>query len=150
MVSVCMQFAGGSEWLKVMWRCGLDIQRTLISIECCHLQVMTELLTYLKTRILVNSIGFRDSYFSLMLQGATALFNLAFTAAMLRWAALKDSGQGSGGRSRMRLGWLNRQEPHVHVSFFLDMLPYIGLLILNLVPMMWCWVWQLLLHDYSV
>ena len=98
---------------------------------------MTELLAYLKTRILVNSIGFRDSYFSfLMLRGATALFNLAFIAAMLRWAALKDSEEGSGGRSRMRLGWLNKPEPHVHVSFFLDMLSYIGLLILNLVPIM--------------
>ena len=92
------------------------------------------LLTYLKTGILVNSIGFRTAYFSFsMLRGVTALFSLVFASAMLRWAALKDSEQESGSRCSIRLAWLNRHEPHVHVSFFLAMLSYIGLLVLNFI-----------------
>ena len=54
-------------------------------------------------------------------------------AAMLRWAALKDSEQEDGSRYSRRLSWLNEHEPQVHVSFFLDMLSYIGLLVLNFI-----------------
>ena len=71
-----------------------------------------------------------------MLRGVTALFSLVFASAMLCWAALKDSEHEIGERSRMRLGWLNKPEPHIHVSFFLDMLSYVGMLVLNVVPIM--------------
>ena len=106
----------------------------MASIVLKPLMCSSALLTFLKTGILVNSIGFRAAYFSFsMLRGVTALFSLVFAAAMLRWAALKDSEQESGSRCSMTLGWLNRHEPHVHVSFFLDMLSYIGLLVLNFI-----------------
>ena len=112
----------------------LDIGVKMVSIALKLLTCSSALSTYLKTGILVNSIGFRAAYFSFsMLRGVTALFSLVFASAMLRWAALKDSEQESGSRWSMRLGWLNRHEPHVHVSFFLDMLSYIGLLVLNFI-----------------
>ena len=112
----------------------VDIGMKMVSIALKLLTCSSALSTYLKIGILVNSIGFRAAYFSFsMLRGVTALFSLVFASAMLRWAALKDSEQESGSRCSMRLGWLNKYEPHVHVSFFLDMLSYIGLLVLNII-----------------
>ena len=110
----------------------VDIGLKMVVIALKLMTCSSALSTYLEIGILVDSIGFRIAYFSFtMLRGATALFSLTFTAAMLRWAALKEGEKKSGNRLSRTLGWLDKYEPHVHVSFFIDMLVYGGLLVLN-------------------
>ena len=112
----------------------VDIGLKMVSIAMKLLTCSSGLSTYLKIGIRVDSIGFRAAYFFFtILRGATAMFSLVVTAALLRWAALKDSEQESGSRFSKMLGWLNKYEPHVHVSFFFDMLTYGGLLALNFI-----------------
>ena len=79
--------------------------------------------------------SFQHAYLAFcVIRGITSLWSLGFTGAMLRWSVLKREHKWDD-RSWLTkvLKWLNKYEPHVHVSFFFDMLTYFGLLILNLV-----------------
>lgn len=110
----------------------VDIGLKMVGIALKLMTCSSALSTYLAIGILVDSIGFRIAYFSFtLLRGATALFSLAFTAAMLRWSALKEEEKESGNRLSKTLKWLDKYDPHAHVSFFFDLLPYGGLLVLN-------------------
>ena len=78
---------------------------------------------------------FRAAYaaFSLI-RSITSLFSLVFSGAMLRWAVLKSEHKWED-RSWLTkwLRFLNKYQPHVHGSFFFDMLTYFGLIVLNLI-----------------
>ena len=57
-----------------------------------------------------------------------------FSGAMLRWAVLKKEHKWED-RSWLTkwLRFLNKYQPHVHGSFFFDVLIYFGLIVLNLI-----------------
>ena len=108
----------------------LDIGLKMVAVALKIMTCSSALATYLQIGILVQSLGFRAAYFAFtMLRGITALFSLIFTAALLRWEALKEDERETG----KFLKTLYMYEPHVHVSFFFDMLSYCGLLVLNFI-----------------
>ena len=86
----------------------------------------------------IHSYGgfhFRLAYFSIsLIRSITALFSLGFTGAMLRWAVLKREHKLSDQRwLTTTLRFLDRYQPHVHISFFFDMFTYFSLIVLNLI-----------------
>ena len=107
----------------------IEIGLKMITIALKLLACSSAFATYLQIGILVQSLGFRAAYFTFtLLRGVTALFSLTFAATMIRWAVLKESEAENG----TILKCLYDYEPQTHISFFLDMLCYGGLLVLNL------------------
>ena len=109
---------------------GLKLIGIFLKLNTCS----SALATYLKlgTR---GGPSFQHAYLAFcVIRGITSLWSLGFTGAMLRWSVLKREHKWDD-RSWLTkvLKWLNKYEPHVHVSFFFDMLTYFGLLVLNLV-----------------
>ena len=79
--------------------------------------------------------SFRSAYAAFsIIRSITSLFSLVFSGAMLRWAVLKKEHKWED-RSWLTkwLRFLNKYQPHIHGSFFFDMLTYFGLLVLNLI-----------------
>ena len=79
------------------------------------------------------SFQFAYFFFSLI-RSITSLFSLGFSGAMLRWALLKKEHKWED-RSWLTkvLRFLNKYEPHIHFSFFFDVVTYFSLLVLNLI-----------------
>ena len=110
----------------------VDIGLKMIAIALKLMTCSSALSTYLKIAILVDSLRFCVAYFSFtILRGVTAVFSLTFTAAMIRWSALKQNEKESDKPFSKLLGCLDKYAPHSHISFILDMLAYGGLLALN-------------------
>ena len=79
--------------------------------------------------------SFRAAYclFSLI-RSITALFSLGFSGAMLRWALIKKEHKWEDSSWLTKvLRFLDKYQPHIHCSFFFDMLTYFSLLVLNLI-----------------
>lgn len=79
--------------------------------------------------------AFQSAYatFSLI-RSITAIFSLGFSGAMLRWAVLKEEHKlGDSSWLTKLLRFLDKYQPHVHGSFFIDMITYFPLLVLNLI-----------------
>lgn len=112
----------------------LEVGVKMIVISLKLMTCSSALSTYLSLGILVKSFAFRVAYFSFtLLRGVTALFSLSFTAALLRYTVLKEDEKNTNSGMTRFLGWLNEKEPHVHISFAVDMITYGGLLALNFV-----------------
>ena len=78
---------------------------------------------------------FKQTYYIFsLIRGFTSLWSLGFSGAMLRWSVLKREHKWDD-RSWLTkvLRFLNKYRPHIHISFFFDMLTYFGLLVLNLI-----------------
>ena len=78
---------------------------------------------------------FQAAYASFsIIRSITSLFSLVFSGAMLRWAVLKKEHKWEDHSWLTKcLRFLNKYQPHVHGSFFFDMLTYFGLIVLNLI-----------------
>ena len=82
-----------------------------------------------------GGLNFQKAYFAFtIIRSITSLFSLIFSGAMLRWAVLKKEHKWED-RSWLTkwLRFLNKYQPHIHGSFFFDMLTYFGLIVLNLI-----------------
>lgn len=113
------------------------ITEVCVKMLVIALKLMTcssALSTYLSLGILVKNFAFRVAYFSFtLLRGLTAIFSLTFTALLLRHTVLKGDEKESENCLTRVLNWLSDKEPHVHISFVVDMICYGGLLALNFV-----------------
>ena len=94
------------------------------------------LATFLK--LVPNSSGgihFKLGYYWIsLIRSITALFSLCFTGAMLRWAVLTQEHKlNDKKRLTTVLRFLDKYQPHVHISFFFDMFLYFSLIVLNLI-----------------
>lgn len=79
--------------------------------------------------------NFRMAYFSVsLIRSITALFSLGFSGAMLRWAVLKQEHKLTDQKKLTRmLRFMDKYQPHVHISFFFDAFCYFSLIVLNLI-----------------
>lgn len=112
----------------------LEVGAKMVIIALKLMTCSSALSTYLSVAILVQNFAFRIAYFSFtLLRGVTAILSLSFTAALLRYTVLKEDEKEKNNRMTRLLGWLNENEPHVHISFIMDVITYGGLLALNFV-----------------
>lgn len=112
----------------------LEVALKMVVIALKLMTCSSALSTYLSLGILVKSFVFRVAYFSFtLLRGVTALFNLSFTAILLRHAVLKENEKEDKNHTTKMLNWLSKWEPHTHISFVVDMVTYGGLFALNFI-----------------
>ena len=103
----------------------------LLSIFLKLLTTSSAFSTYLLLGIQLN-YSRRLAYLVLtVLRGVSSLFSLGFTAALLRWIVLKRESQENKSYLSRLLGWMDKYQPHTHIAFIVDMVCYIGLLVLN-------------------
>ena len=103
----------------------------LLSIFLKLLTTSSAFSTYLLLGIQLN-YSRRLAYLVLTaLRGVSSLFSLGFTAALLRWIVLKKESQENRSCLNRLLGWMDKYQPHTHIAFIVDMVCYIGLLVLN-------------------
>ena len=109
---------------------GLQLIPIFLKINTCS----SAFATFIKLAPL-GGPRFRQTYYAFsLIRGFTSLWSLGFSGAMLRWSVLKREHKWDD-RSWLTkvLRFLNKYRPHVHISFFFDMLTYFGLLVLNLI-----------------
>jgi hypothetical protein len=113
----------------------VDIGLKLVSIFTKIMTGSSALATYLKIGILVKSQAFRIAYFTFtMMRGVTAMFNMLFTALLLRWEVLEEERKDKTENTFDEiLKWLHKFEPHTTIAFAIDFVAYGGLIILNLI-----------------
>ena len=103
----------------------------LLSIFLKLLTASSAFSTYLELGI-QGEYNFRLMYLVFtVLRGVSSLFSLGFTAALLRWTVLKKDSQENKSCLNRLLRWLDKYQPHTHITFIVDMVCYIGLLVLN-------------------
>lgn len=133
---IICECACNSEAVEVR-NCKHLIAEVGIKMVVIALKLMTcssALATYLSIGILVKSFAFRVAYFSFtLLRGVTAIFSLSFTAILLRHTVLKEDEKEDDNLTTNILNWLNKWEPHTHISFVVDMVTYGGLFALNFI-----------------
>ena len=92
------------------------------------------LAAYLAVVAAMENDALRITYLVFTLtRGITALFSMGYIATLLRWKVLSDNKQLKEGRIVLFLGLLNHFEPHTHVVFVVDLVTYVGLLVMNFV-----------------
>ena len=103
----------------------------LFSITLKLMTASSAFSTYLKLGI-QGSYNFRLMYLTFtVIRGVSSLFSLGFSAAMLRWSVLKREHQmGRSCQSRI-LGFFDKYQLHTHTAFLIDIVSYLGLLVLN-------------------
>jgi hypothetical protein len=103
----------------------------LLSIFLKLLTTSSAFSTYLLLGIQLN-YSLRLAYLVFtVLRGVSSLFSLGFTAALLRWTVLTKESQEHKSCLNRLLGWVDKYQPHTHIAFIVDMVCYIGLLVLN-------------------
>ena len=103
----------------------------LLSIFLKLLTTSSAFSTYLQLGIQLD-YSLRLTYLVLtVLRGVSSLFSLGFTAALLRWTVLKKENQENKSCLNRLLQWVDKYQPHTHTAFIMDMVCYIGLLVLN-------------------
>ena len=82
-----------------------------------------------------GSPRFRQTFLAFsVIRGLTSMCSLGFSGAMLRWSVLKREHKWDDKSWLTKvLRFMDTYRPHVHMSFFFDMLCYFGLLVLNLI-----------------
>ena len=103
----------------------------LLSIFLKLLTTSSAFSTYLLLGIQLN-YRLRLTYLVFtVLRGVSSLFSLGFTAALLRWSVLKKESQEYKSCLNRLLAWVDKYQPHSHIVFIVDMVCYVGLLVLN-------------------
>ena len=107
----------------------ITIPIKLVSIGLKLMTCSSALSTYF-TIGLLQPFPVRIAYFVFsMLRGVTALFSLPFNAILLRWEVLKQDARYTPFADILE--FLNEYEPHTHIAFYVDLITYLGLIILN-------------------
>ncbi len=130
----CSQFNSKAVEIRNCKQLVLEVGVKMVVIALKLMTCSSALSTYLSLGILVKSFAFRVAYFSFtLLRGVTAIFSLSFTAILLRHAILKEDMKEDGSSTIKVLNWLSKWEPHIHISFVVDMVTYGGLFALNFI-----------------
>ena len=136
-------------YCRIFFTCGCDndvleirnIKQLILKIGLQLIPIFLKIYTSssaIATFVTIGAHGgasFRQAYAAFsMIRSITALFSLGFTGAMLRWAVLKEEHKWEN-RSWLTkwLRFLNKYQPHIHGSFFFDMITYFPLILLNLI-----------------